>query len=85
MKTLTSLVATSVLLIGAASANAAYFNDDNSLKERANSRETVYEYTDTIPDYFSHNDENAARIETPNSTSNALNVIASFISHPDDN
>ena len=85
MKTLTSLVATSVLLIGAASANAAYFNDETSVKQSANSRETVYEYTDTIPDYFSHNEENAARIETNDSTSNTLNVIASFISHPDDN
>ncbi|RVU86647.1 hypothetical protein EOL70_04160 [Leucothrix sargassi] len=84
MKTLTSLVATSVLLIGAATANAAYLNQDNMAQEAANSRENVYEFTDEIPDFFSDTEQNTASIDGRPATDNLLNVVASYTLHPDD-
>ena len=85
MKTLTSLMAASVLLISAATANAAYFDQDTLISESANSRENVYEFNDELQAFAPGIDESQIELEQGLQSNILNNVVASVTRHHADN
>ena len=85
MKTLTSLMAASVLLISAATANAAYFDQDSLVSESSSSRENVYEFNDELQAFAPGVDESQIDLEKGPHANILNNVIASVTRHHADN
>ena len=85
MKTLTSLMAASVLLISAATANAAYFDQDTLVSESSSSRENVYEFNDELQAFATGVDESQIDLEDGPYANILNNVVASATRHHADN
>jgi len=90
MKTFTSTVVASVLLLSAAAANASYYHQDSDIQTTASSRENVYEFTDSDLPMFasssiSDDNENATRSNGLPHAENLLNVVTSYTKHQFDN